>query len=80
MIEKDALAYFRYWLGRYQAGAGGSGERESGAKCNIRPSQQPGPGRGAGPVSGAFRQLYSAAADITVTGANSLYCIVLAKC
>ena len=41
--EIDALAYFRDWLGRYPAGAGGPGE--SGAKCNIRPSQQPGPGR-----------------------------------
>ena len=40
--QLDALAYFRDWLGRYQAGAGGPGE--SGAKCNIRPSQQPGPG------------------------------------
>ena len=27
LIEIDALAYFPDWLGRYQAGAGGSGER-----------------------------------------------------
>ena len=62
--QLDALAYFCDWLGRYQAGAGGPGE--SGAKCNIRPSQQPGPGP---PVSGTCRQLYSAARQTSETRA-----------